>query len=150
MKNLFDLKVKEEILARIDNLSPNAKTQWGKMNVNQCLRHLTMALDIPTGKLDPTIGKVPPLPRWLMKYFLLNMKAPKEKAETFKEINIVANNINPQDFETEKKNLKAAVENFFTATSLIPENKMAGKFNRNDWGKLSYNHMDHHLRQFGA
>ncbi len=151
MKNIFDPKVKEEIFTRIDRLSPNATSLWGKMNVNQNLRHLAMALDIPTGKLaDPTLGMKPPFPKWLMKFFLLNMKAPREKAETFKEINTVANNINPSDFESEKAILKKAVEDFINTTSLIPENKIGGKFSRDDWGKLTYNHMDHHLRQFGG
>ena len=150
MKNLFNEADKQEILRRIDTLTPQSKALWGKMNVNQCLRHMTMAFDIPTGKLDPTPLKLPPMPKWLFKFFLLNTKPPKERAETFKEINMVANNINPVEFEIEKNNLKNAVEKFSLSTSLIPENKIAGKFSRDDWGKLNYNHSDHHLRQFGA
>jgi hypothetical protein len=150
MKNLFDPKVKDEILSRIDKLAPDSKAQWGKMNVNQNLRHMSMAFDVATGKLNPTPSKVPPMPRWLLKFFLLNAKPPKERAETFKEMNTVANDINPTDFEAERNNLKKAVEDFFNNTSLISENKLAGKFKRDDWGKLNYNHTDHHLRQFGV
>ena len=150
MKNLFDTTTKNEIINRIDSLKPNTPAQWGKMNVNQSLRHMSMALDIPTGVLDPTVAKVPPMPKWLFKFFLLNTKAPKEKAETFLEINTVNNNINPTDFEAEKTSLKNKVNEFTPATSLIPENKLAGKFSKTDWGKLNFNHMDHHLRQFGA
>ena len=150
MKNLFDEAAKQEILNRIDSLTPDTKTQWGKMNVNQGLRHMTMAFDIPTGLLDPTPAKVPGMPKWLLKFFLLNVKPPKAQAETFKEMNMVANNINPAVFEDEKKSLKNAVEKFSKAGSLIPENKLVGKFTRDDWGKLNYNHTDHHLRQFGA
>ena len=150
MKNLFNPTVKEEILSRIDKLTPGAKPCWGKMNVNQNLRHLAMSLDIPTGKLDPTPDKVPPLPKWLFKLFLLNAKPPKEKADTFKETNTVANNINPTDFEEERKYLKNAIEYFLNCNSLIAENKLAGKFTKDDWGKLNYNHIDHHLRQFGV
>ncbi|HEY6062666.1 MAG TPA: DUF1569 domain-containing protein [Chitinophagaceae bacterium] len=150
MKNLFNPAVKEEILSRIDKLTPESKALWGKMNVNQTLRHMTMSFDIATGKLDPTVSKVPPLPKWLFKLFLLNAKPPKGKAETFKEMNTVANNINPPDFETERRNLKKAVEDFFNSDSLIAEYKIAGKFKKDDWGKLNYNHTDHHLRQFGV
>jgi hypothetical protein len=151
MKNLFNEADKQEILKRIDSLTPQAKTLWGKMNVNQGLRHMTMAFDIPSGKLDPTPAQIPPMPKWLLKFFLLNVKPPKARAETFKEINMVNNNINPTDFETEKNNLKDAVEKFSrSASSLLPENKLVGKFTKDDWGKLNYNHTDHHLRQFGA
>jgi hypothetical protein len=150
MKNLFDPKVKEEILLRVDKLAPDSKSNWGKMNVNQGMRHMSMAFDIAKGKLNPTPSKLPPMPKWLLKFFLLNVKPPKEKAATFKEMDTVGNGINPSDFETERKNLKMAVEDFYISKSLISENKIAGKFNRNDWGKLNYNHTDHHLRQFGV
>ena len=150
MKNLFDETSKQEILKRIDAIQPNQKAVWGKMNINQGMRHISIAFDIPTGKLDPTVVRKPPMPKWLMKFFLLNTKPPKGGAETFAEMNMVANKIDPTDFEAEKINLKESVEKFYEAQSLIPENKIAGKFNRADWGKLNYNHTDHHLRQFGA
>ena len=150
MKNLFMPGVKEEILLRISKLNPSAKAHWGKMNVNQGLRHMAMAFDISNGKLNPTVAKVPPMPKWLLKVFLLNVKPPKEKAETFKEMNIVENGINTPDFEVERNGLKNAIESFSKAIQFTPENKIAGKFSKNDWGKLNYNHTDHHLRQFGV
>ncbi len=150
MKNLLNPIDKEEIMKRIDALKPDARALWGKMNVNQGLRHMAVAFDIPLGILDPTVANAPKMPKWLLKFFLLNMPPPKEKAETFKEMNMVENKINPNDFEAEKKNLKAMLEKFAAAQSLIPENKLAGKFKRDDWGKLNYNHTDHHLRQFGG
>ncbi len=150
MKNLFHPGVKEEILARVDKLTPGAPAQWGKMNVNQGMRHMAMAFDIATGKLDVTIANKHSMPKWLLKFFLLNVKPPKEKAATFFEMNTIDRSINPTDFEEEKSNLKKAVEDFTDATSLLPENKIAGKFTRDDWGKLNYNHTDHHLRQFGV
>ena len=65
-------------------------------------------------------------------------------------MNTVTNGINPTDFEAERNNLKKSINEFFNSTSLIQENKLAGKFNKDDWGKLNYNHTDHHLRQFGV
>ncbi|MER3499629.1 MAG: hypothetical protein C4308_13860 [Chitinophagaceae bacterium] len=85
MKNLFDSSVKEEILPRIDKLTLTSQPLWGKMNVNQAMHHMAMGFDIATGKLNPT-----------------PVNPPKEKAETYKEMNTVSNGINPQDFEAEK------------------------------------------------
>lgn len=151
MKNLLDKQTKEEILERIDKLTPETKALWGKMKVNQNLRHLNDALLIPLNELDPTLVNPPKIPKWLLKFFLLNAKPPKEKAETFKEINMVANNIQPENFDQEKEALKQTLERFFaSSSSFLPENKLAGKFTDKDWGKLNYNHMDHHLRQFGV
>ena len=150
MKNILDAKTKEEIFQRIDKLFPQATAQWGKMNVNQGLRHMEMAFQIPIGELQTTPVNPPKMPKWLLKFFLLNMKPPKNRAETFKEINMVSTNTNPTDFDTEKNNLKNRIEKFVTTQNLIPENQLVGKFSRDEWGKLNYNHADHHLRQFGA
>jgi hypothetical protein len=150
MKNLLEPSVKKEVLQRIEKLSPQTKALWGKMNVNQGARHMAKAFEIPIGELDPTLINPPKMPKWLMRFFLLQVKPPKGGAETFKEMNMVANNINPTDFEAEKKNLKEMLIRFCDADKYIPENKLAGKFSREDWGKLNYNHIDHHLRQFGA
>ena len=58
MKNLFDPSAKNEILSRIDKLKPDSKALWGKMNVNQGLRHMTLGFDVSTGKLDPDSGQI--------------------------------------------------------------------------------------------
>ncbi len=150
MNNLFNPKVKEEILSRIDKLTPDTKAVWGKMNVNQGIWHMAKAFEIATGKLNATPTKVPSIPKWLLKFFLLNMRPPKGRAETFEEMNTVSKGINPDDFEAERNKLKAAVEEFYNSNSLLPENKIAGKFSKDDWGRLNYNHTDHHLRQFGV
>ena len=150
MKNILDSQTKEEIFQRIDKLTLQSKAQWGKMNVNQGLRHMAMAFQIPTGELQTTIVNPPKIPKWLLKFFLLNMKPPKSGAETFKETNMVGTNTNPEDFDAEKINLKNKIEKFIATNNLIPENQFVGKFSRNDWGKLNYNHTDHHLRQFGV
>ena len=78
------------------------------------------------------------------------MKPPKGKAKTFPEIDMVGNGITPEDFEEERRNLKNYVDKFDKADSLLAENAYGGKFSRDDWGLLMYNHTDHHLRQFGA
>ena len=123
MKNILDPTTKDEIFRRIDKLTPESTTHWGKMNVNQGLRHMSMAFLIPTGELDPTPVNLLKMPKWLMKFFLLNVKPPKNRAETFKEMNMVANNIFPADFNTEKSNLKSRIEKFVSSSNLIPENK---------------------------
>ena len=69
MKNILDAEVKNEIFQCIDKLSPQVAAQWGKMNVNQGLRHMSMAFLIPTGEIDPTPVNPPKMPKWLMKFF---------------------------------------------------------------------------------
>ncbi|MBC7383749.1 MAG: hypothetical protein H7296_12290 [Bacteroidia bacterium] len=150
MKNLFNSEHRKELIKKIDSLKPDLKPIWGRMHINQNLRHMSLAFQIPLGTLNPTIGKLSPLPKWLFKLLLLNRSLPKEKAETFKEMNMIENMVNPKIFEAEKNNLKAMIETFVIAKALIPINKVAGKFSKADWGKLNWNHTNHHLRQFGV
>ena len=69
MKNFFDQQAKDEIITRIDKLTPESKALWGTMNVNQAMRHMNMALEVPTGKIDPTPSQVPKIPKWLLRFF---------------------------------------------------------------------------------
>ena len=52
MKSLFDKPVCEELLQRIDQLSPESKALWGKMNVTQMLAHSAAGMDMASGRLN--------------------------------------------------------------------------------------------------
>jgi len=45
-KNLFDEKECQETIARINNLTPETKGEWGKMNVSQMLAHCNVAYEV--------------------------------------------------------------------------------------------------------
>jgi hypothetical protein len=150
MKNLLALNTKQEILERINRLKSNSNPLWGKMNINQALRHMTLFFDIALGEFEPTIAKFLPLPKRILKFLMLNLSPPKSFPVPFKELDVVNSNVNPTDFEIEKNNLIQAIEKFSIAEVLISNHKAAGKFSKADWGKLAYNHTDHHLRQFGV
>lgn len=46
VKDLFDPAVKQEILDRINKLTPQSQRQWGKMDVAQMLAHCQMPLGV--------------------------------------------------------------------------------------------------------
>lgn len=149
MKNLRDKETKDELVTRVNKLTHDTKPLWGKMTSTEAVRHMTMAALASTG--DTKIAPVkPPFPKFLMKIFLLNMKPPKERAETFKELNMATNGIILTDFETERRNLQAAIEKVSQSQDFLPATAMGIKFSGTDWCKLIYNHTDHHLRQFGV
>ena len=50
VKDLFDNAVKQEIIDRINKLTPTTQRQWGKMDVAQMLAHCQMPLGVATGK----------------------------------------------------------------------------------------------------
>jgi len=149
-KNLLQPETKQEILQRINHLSKDTPNQWGKMNVNQMLYHTAAGLKISYGEIK-TARSGNWMKQQLMRFFILktDFPTPKEKAETFQEINTVTLGINPTDFETERKILSELVKNF-PAKELHPKSSLLGKMTRENWARLHYTHLDHHLKQFGV
>ena len=133
---------------RILALRPAAKRQWGKMNLVQMMRHLSVATGsgLEVYRLSDESSFIS---RTFLKFFVLrilkrlpqNAPAPKGfRTET----KILLN------FNTEKANVLEILELAFSSTHSIYPHPMFGKMNRNEWGTLVYRHFDHHLRQFGA
>ena len=50
MKSVFDKTTRDQLISRINSLNENSKAQWGKMNLNQMLRHCIMWEEVPMGK----------------------------------------------------------------------------------------------------
>ena len=148
-KNVLDQDAKQEILQRIDKLTQKTERKWGKMNSSQVMRHIRIGYQNALGEVLPTPsgGK---FKQAFMKLLLLNMPAPKGKAQTMPEFDVVANGIDPKDFEGERTELKRYIEKFSSAPTLNPTNSIGGPFTREDWGRLMYNHTNHHLSQFGV
>src|SRR4051812_5222366 len=46
MKNIFEASVSNEIIDRINRLTPTTKAQWGKMNVSQMLAHCNVTYEL--------------------------------------------------------------------------------------------------------
>ena len=49
VSNLCEPAPKQELIDRINRLSPDSKAQWGKMNVSQMLAHLQMPMGVALG-----------------------------------------------------------------------------------------------------
>lgn len=150
-KNLLQPETRAEIISRIDKLTPGAKSQWGKMNVNQMLRHTAYGLENAMGEM-PATAKSGPIMRAIMRFVVLktDIPAPKGKAETFPEFNTVENGVNPVDFNAEREQLKAILNRFPNASKYGTESPLLGKMSKQDWARLNYGHLDHHLKQFGV
>jgi hypothetical protein len=57
-----------------------------------------------------------------------------------------------KDVEIEKEKLSALVTKFhqYKDTTEWPLHPMFGKFTHEQWGKMQYKHLDHHLTQFSV
>jgi len=153
MKTLFTQQGKEEILDRINKLTPASKAQWGKMNVSQMLAHAQKPLEvaIDTNKLDNGIMlKVMSLlfGRSVKKKFIENESLDKNSptAPGFKIVD-------ERDFNKEKQLLIEDIHKFSDmgiSHKLGDRHPFFGPMSHEDWDILQWKHLDHHLKQFGV
>lgn len=152
LKNLLQPEAKQEIVERINRLTPAAQRQWGKMNLNQMLYHCVTGFEIVYNDRPATPVKKPGwLAGKLIRFFILNtnMESPREKINIYHEMNVVEQNIDPKNFEEEKARLLDAVKAFPAKATKNPH-PFLGEFTTENWARLLYHHLDHHLKQFGV
>lgn len=149
MKSLFDSDTHREVLKRIEMLDANKQPQWGKMKVLQMLKHSQGPLEVANGTL--TLKK----PNILMKLVFKSFKSTmyndtpwKKNIPTSKQFLVNETD----DLETEKQRLIDQLNIFEKKSTNLhwPEHPAFGDFNTDQWGKMQYKHIDHHLRQFGV
>ena len=149
MKNIFNSMHSEEVLKRIDQLTPNAQPQWGKMNVAQMLAHCSAFQDIAMGNSFPPRGWLGKLVGRFAKPIMYNDKTLPRNMSTIPTILIA----DDRDFEREKEQLKEKIilfQNNGPEKCTPHPHPFFGKLTSEQWGIGVYKHLDHHLTQFGV
>ena len=149
MKSIFDNSANEEIVGRIASLQPGARAVWGKMNAGQMLAHDQAPIRVAFGEKRPGRSFLGLLFGAVAKRKLSQDKAWDHGLPTNKSF-VVADD---RDFNTEKKKLSDLVSRFAREGRSVVKNDLHPFFGRlsiDEWDNLTWNHLDHHLRQFGA
>jgi hypothetical protein len=149
MKNLFTEADKNEIVNRINKLSPVSERLWGKMEVPQIIAHCNAALETAAGKNFPKRFFIGRLISLFTKAAFLSEKIfgknyPTDPGYTF---------TGQLNFETEKGKLLSTIQDFYAGGMEKCSNHshpFYGKLTPKEWGIAMYKHFDHHLRQFGV
>ena len=149
MKSMYNKADSEAILARIRNLTADAKPLWGKMTAAQAVTHLQRPILVALGemKLKRTLAGL--LFGKMAKKSFTAEGPTKRNSPTDKNF-IVKDH---PDFETEKKKLIALVQRFVSGgpEALTTEpHPFFGPLTTQEWDMLQWKHLDHHLSQFGV
>jgi hypothetical protein len=150
MKNVFETLVVDELVARINALSPTTPGQWGKMTVDQMLAHV----NVPYIQVyDNTFPKPGAVKTFIFKLFVKNaVVGPKPYARngpTAPEFKMVG----AKNFEQEKQKLITYLRRVERDGARAFEGKPShsfGPLTAAEWNVLFYKHLDHHLTQFGV
>ncbi len=150
MKNIFTNEVTQEIIGRINKLSPDSQPLWGKMSVGQMLAHCNVTYETVYTDKHP---KPNAISRFFIKLFaksaVVGDKPYPKNGRTAPYFLITE----PKEFEAEKKRLVDYIvqtQELGEAHFDQKESLSFGPLSSKEWNNLFYKHLDHHLRQFGV
>lgn len=150
LPNIFTTEVTNEVMQRIEKLSPTSQAHWGKMNVSQMLAHCNVTYEMMYENIHPK-------PNAFLKFILKLLVKKKVVDETTyaKESKTAPAFLitSEKNFAGEKERLIAYMKktqelgaNYFDGR----ESHSFGSLSKDEWNNMLYKHLDHHLRQFGA
>ena len=147
MKSLFEPNVVQEMVGRINKLSSDTKPQWGKMNVAQMLTHAQRPLKVAFDEMKIKRGLIGILFGGMARKQLTKPGPFKRNLPTDKNFVVSGN----PDFQKEKQHLIELVQRFGQSKDKLTQDPhpFFGKLSQEEWDKLMWKHLDHHLRQFG-
>lgn len=149
MKTLREERCRSELISRIENLTPDARPLWGRMNVEQMLSHLLQGNDLPFNATVPDRSSF--VSSNLIKPLVLYVMPIPKEVKTSPQLDQQQQGRKPMGFEVDRGHLIDSIHKLGTV-SLAHKclgHPFFGRMNAKQWG-LAYKHMDHHLRQFGV
>ncbi|MBL7804170.1 MAG: DUF1569 domain-containing protein [Saprospiraceae bacterium] len=146
-KSIFDADEYRLIRQRIEQLKPDSVRLWGKMNAAQMLAHACVPLEAGLGRIAlPPEGNF--ITRPLLKWYVLRSREFQRNLPTSKNFVVP----DERDFEREKARLLDDLDEAFRRGMAGPWalHNMFGELAPEQWGTLTWAHLDHHLRQFSV
>lgn len=149
MQNLYEAADREAILQRLSALGESSPRQWGRMNAAQMLAHCALIMEIACGQRPRKQILIGRLLAPLVLGSAFGERPFSRNGPTGREFKIR----DERDFAAERKRLANLVDSFCTrgpagADGLV--HPFFGRLTGDQWARLMYKHLDHHLRQFGA
>lgn len=150
LPNIFEKKITDQIIDRINQLTANTPPLWGKMGVAEMLAHYTVSYEMVYTDKHPK-------PNFLIKLILKSFikkavtnETPYSKNSTTAPVFLIRDSRN---FDQEKTRLI----DFINKTQELgakhfdqKESNSFGPLSEQEWNNMFYKHLDHHLTQFGV
>lgn len=147
MNSIFDTLKREEIIQRINSLTPSINVLWGKMNPFQIAQHCTRCEEMMQG--DVRIKRVF-IGRLIGKMILNKVLKDEKPFGKNSPTSPLLKTLDAEgDIDQQKKKWIEKIrryENFKDPKLIHP---FFGSMTREQIGYFAYKHADHHLRQMG-
>jgi len=147
MKNIYHQPDYNEIVDRIKMLASTNHRLWGQMNLPQMLTHCTAQLRLALGELASAPQGSFMMRTAIGKWIAFSAIPWPKDSNTPHEMNVTKGSLATTDVESGKMELLRYLNKVAGATQLSPH-PFFGILSRDEWGRLIYKHIDHHLKQF--
>jgi hypothetical protein len=145
--------IRQAFVPKLKTLSSETMGNWGKMNAQQMVEHVTAFFNVSIEKIRfPLVTPAEQLPKF--KEFLLSDKQFRENTKA--PAGVIGEEALPLRYENMEQaieKLSAAITNFEKYFQEHPGKKtlhpVFGELVFEEWVLLHYKHVTHHLRQFG-
>ena len=152
MKSLLNQPDRDEVVKRLYHLSPASSRRWGTMTVNQAIVHVTDPLRDALEERQ-TKQVMPRLLSILVKPIVLSKKPFKPGTATPRPYDQVkGHGTRPTSFNQDMTELIDRIHRFseLSHDERYGIHPALGRLTGDEWGRLLYKEIDHHLRQFGV
>lgn len=148
--SFFSPTDRPELLRRINALTPASQRQWGTMTVGQMLAHCADQVRVTSGQ-KPISTQMPGFLKKLVKWLMIDLmpRFPRNMG-TLKELDANKDMTPPTTFEADRQTLLALIEPARYPEGQTFDHPAFGRLTRDDFGRATWKHLDHHLRQFGV
>src|SRR5262245_30663564 len=144
MYNLFDFSERREIEQRLQRLQASSARQWGRMNPAQMLAHCAAAFEVACGDRPKSQALVGRVLSPLVRSSVLGVKPFRRNAPTDPDFVICTE----RNFADERQRLTTMIGRFYAkgpASAAVRVHSFFGRMSGEEWGRLMYKHLDHHL-----
>ncbi|MDO6430249.1 DUF1569 domain-containing protein [Flavitalea sp. BT771] len=149
MKTILDKITRDELIRRINTLNESCTAQWGKMNIGQMVDHCIRYEEMILGRIKckrSFLGLL--FGRVALKSLIKDESPIRQNMPTSPEIRVKENFSG--DIASGKEKWIALMEEFCRLPNQDFLHPFFGRMTKEQVGRLSYKHMDHHLRQFNC
>lgn len=148
--NFLEPQANKVLIRRLFTLMPDATRRWGTMTAGQMLVHCADQLRVSRGEKPVTSLRVPfflkPALKW---FFVTRLREFKRNMKTLPELDAKARMTPPVSFATDHATLLRLLNPASYPAGGI-EHPLFGHLSAEEFGEITWKHLDHHLRQFGA
>jgi hypothetical protein len=144
LRNEADRKA---LVSRLAQVQPETRAEWGTMDASRMLRHLADALDAGSGRLAVARRGPAAFRHFPLKQLAIYVVPMPRSAKAPPEL-LAAEAGNFE--ENRQRVVRGMEEAARTEQAAGPEHFLLGRLTEEQWNRLHWKHIDHHLRQFGC